>query len=177
MLATLASALISTPALATANPCAHCGLALLGEGQVWTPEGERIPDFGFGKQRFAGRRVLKPAHQLLKINIDFLALGMLLEAVDQYRQALQLDSNDAVSHNNLGQALLRLGHTRDALLHFRESLRIDPSYAEPYYNMGVTLAGTGDVPGAISALRRAVQLKPDWAPPQFELSQLLELRH
>jgi len=55
--------------------------------------------------------------------------GKLNEAIEQYKQALQLKPDYARAHVNLGVALIKLGKPEDAIRHYEEALRIEPDYA------------------------------------------------
>ncbi len=49
----------------------------------------------------------------------FKSQGMLAEAVEHYRKALQIEPNDSDTHNNLGNALKLQGKIDAAIEHYR----------------------------------------------------------
>ncbi len=49
--------------------------------------------------------------------------------------ALRLNPEDPLAHNNLGLILARRGTRADAVFHFREALRLDPGYAAAAENL------------------------------------------
>jgi Flp pilus assembly protein TadD len=53
--------------------------------------------------------------------------------------ALEIKSDYAEAHNNLGIALARTGKMIEAIAHFREALWIRPDYKEAYNNLQVAL--------------------------------------
>jgi Flp pilus assembly protein TadD len=71
------------------------------------------------------------------------ALGRQREAIDQYRQALQLDPNDPNVHNNLAAALLQTGETEGAIAELRLALRLNPDDRDLQANLRAALAARG----------------------------------
>jgi len=67
----------------------------------------------------------------LAITLHF--LGRLAEAEAKLRKAIELDSNIAPAHFELGNVLEQMGHTDAAVDEFRTAARLDPTYAEPHY--------------------------------------------
>lgn len=49
------------------------------------------------------------------------------EALSAFREAVQLDPNNAEAHLNLGKSQLTLGHANEAIAELREALRLDPA--------------------------------------------------
>ena len=71
--------------------------------------------------------------------------------MEQYQQALRLQPDYALAHNNLGHALLALGKPDDAEHHFREAVRLDPRNADAHYNLGMIARARGDASERSSA--------------------------
>ena len=61
--------------------------------------------------------------------------GKFSEALWCFERALQLDSGSAMSHNNLGVALMRMDRLKEAAGHFMTALGIKPDYAEAFNNL------------------------------------------
>jgi tetratricopeptide (TPR) repeat protein len=59
------------------------------------------------------------------------------DAVDAYRQAVELDHNDAVSANNLALLLREQGQFREAVKLLRQGLQYSPDTADLHYNLAV----------------------------------------
>ena len=53
-------------------------------------------------------------------------MGHTEASVQELRNTLSLDAEDATSHANLGWTLLHQGNLKKAEEHFREALRLDP---------------------------------------------------
>lgn len=59
------------------------------------------------------------------------------KAMDAYRQAFDLDPNDAVSANNLALLLREQGQFREAVKLLQEGLQYSPDTADLHYNLAV----------------------------------------
>jgi tetratricopeptide (TPR) repeat protein len=95
------------------------------------------------------------------------------EALDHYRQALEIDPRYAQAHSNLGSVLQQQGRVADALTHFGIALDIDPQLASAHNNSGVALRSLGRNPEALAEYRRALRIKADFAEAQYNLGDLL----
>ena len=60
-----------------------------------------------------------------------------------YLEALQLNPQDAQSHNNIGVTLAEQGKLEEAIAHFSEAVRINPKFTEAQRNLenGLKLVG------------------------------------
>src|SRR2546425_2391699 len=87
----------------------------------------------------------------------------LAEAIEHYRQALDIDPEHASAHYNLGNVLAQQGKLAEASEHHRQALRLKPDYADAHNNLGNALAQQGQLAEAIDQYRQAVKIKPDYA--------------
>ena len=55
--------------------------------------------------------------------------GRMQEAIEHYKQALQLDPNYPEAHSNLGVVLVQTGQTQEAIEHYKQALMLRPDYA------------------------------------------------
>ena len=53
-------------------------------------------------------------------------------------EALKVDPNSAIAHNNLGVLEADLGHSDEAVTHFKKSLSATPDYLDASLNLGQT---------------------------------------
>ena len=102
-----------------------------------------------------------PAHYNLATALS--VAGELDQAVEQYRQAIQIDPKYVNAHNNLGSVLLALGKWDQALREYREVVRLQPQSASGLANVSWVLAtapnsSPSDIGEAINAAERAVSL-------------------
>lgn len=92
--------------------------------------------------------------------------GMTEEAIEQYREALELDPASASAHSNLGASLAREGEYDAAERHFRAALEKGPS-AQAYTGLGFVMAEQGRVDEAVAYLHDAIEADPK-APVAYE---------
>jgi tetratricopeptide (TPR) repeat protein len=78
-----------------------------------------------------------------------------------YKQALRHTKENALVHNNLGNALQELGLAQEAIKHHRESLRIKPDFAEAHSSLGNALQSLGSTQEALDHYQQALRIRPD----------------
>ena len=84
-------------------------------------------------------------------------------AAAEFRKAIRLQPDYAVSHNNLGLALQRQGKLDEAIAEYRTAIRLQPDYADAHLGIGEILEFQGKLDEAIVEYRTALQLRPDFA--------------
>ena len=82
------------------------------------------------------------------------------QAVIVYRTLEAVAPNDARTHYNLGNCLLRLDQAEAAIPEYKEAVRLDPGKAQAYFNLGTALASTNRTAEAAQAYRKALALDP-----------------
>lgn len=98
------------------------------------------------------------ADRLAQQAIALSTAGRVGEALSQYRNALDLDSNDPDIWVNYGTACSRADDHKAALEAFEKALKLDPNNATAWHNIGVILGPRGRLHDALEAFRRAVAL-------------------
>lgn len=102
----------------------------------------------------------------------YLANRDLDKAIDQLKQAVALDANNAKIHSDLGAALLELGKTRlddngrgkgaqafgESLAHLKKSLERDPNRLEALFNRALVYEHLALLPQAEADWRRYLEL-------------------
>ncbi len=102
---------------------------------------------------------------LLRKSGDALAhRGHRLLAAACYRQARELDPQNAEAAYRLGRSLLLEGSLEEATGYFRAAIAARPSHAEAHNNLGVALERQGRQQEAEACYRRALELNPRLAP-------------
>ena len=86
--------------------------------------------------------------------------GLVEEATDAYRDALELDPESASAHYNLGAALARAGEFAEAESHLRTALESEPN-SQTYAGLGFVLWQQDRDDAAITSLRAAIESDPD----------------
>jgi superkiller protein 3 len=84
------------------------------------------------------------------------------EAIEQYRQALQVDPRFVDAHIDLASALFAKGELPEAKAHFLEATRLDPKLAQPHNYLGEIFMREGDTSQAIAQFEQALRLHPDF---------------
>ena len=75
---------------------------------------------------------------LLREGAELHLSGRVDEAEKKYREALSIDENNAVAHNNLGFLLAQTGRFDEGIQAYSRALEINPEYATAYTNLGLT---------------------------------------
>src|SRR5258708_14274682 len=82
------------------------------------------------------------------------------DAITNYRNALELEPNDAATHYNLALALKSKGESREALKEFQAALKLRSKWAEAHYGIGAVWYDLQDQDAAVKELRTAEALDP-----------------
>ncbi len=97
-----------------------------------------------------------------------------LEARAAYLLALDLDSDHAAAHLNLGRMLHEAGEHGKAEVHYREAVRCSPEDATSHFNLGVLLEDLGRREDAMHAYRQAIARDPEAADAHYNLGLLID---
>ncbi len=87
--------------------------------------------------------------------------GLEAEAIPHYRRAVRLDSNNAMSHHYLADALDRDGKLPEAAQEYARLVELDPGDAGAHAKLGMMLNALGKPMEAIPHLRAALNQMPD----------------
>jgi Tfp pilus assembly protein PilF len=82
-------------------------------------------------------------------------------SITLYSHAVNVTSDNYVTHNNLGMELLKRGNIEEATNQFAETLRIKPDYVIAHINFGIALKNQGNITAAIGHLNDALKLYPE----------------
>ena len=93
--------------------------------------------------------------------------GQYAQAIAAYRQALQINPQNADTWDNLGAAYDQAG--QQALDAVRQALQIIPQDAVAWYNLGLAYDDAGQHAKAIDAYRHALQINPQNADTWYNL--------
>jgi tetratricopeptide (TPR) repeat protein len=112
-----------------------------------------------------------PAHYCLGIYFD--DRGHQAEAIEEYRQAIQINPRYALARLDLGAALARQQEFAEAGQQFAEALRLAPENAMVHNNLAAALAAQGQFEPALEHYQQALRLAPDYADAHRNLGKLL----
>jgi tetratricopeptide (TPR) repeat protein len=80
-------------------------------------------------------------------------------SISLFSNAIYINYNNNIAHNNLGTALAKKGDLADAVSHFREALKGKPDFLDAHFNLGVALAKLGNFQDAGLHLEKALEDK------------------
>jgi tetratricopeptide (TPR) repeat protein len=93
-------------------------------------------------------------------------------AVTLFENAVRIDSENSLAHNNLGTALYARGDVERAVFHFREALRIEPGYVAALTNLATVLSIQGQTEEAVRHFEEALSIDPKYAVAHYHLGIL-----
>lgn len=93
-----------------------------------------------------------------RIGNDLCTRGLLDEAIEAYRQALNVDPKVPRPYYGLGNIFSTKGEYAEALEAYRQALNVDPQFPQPYYGLGSVYSETGDFVNALRAYQVFIEL-------------------
>ena len=79
-----------------------------------------------------------------------------------YRRVLEIDPENAVAHNNLGNVYFNLGQFAEAVACYRRAVELQPDSAAAHGNLGCILKDIGQPLEGLKSLRRALEISPEF---------------
>jgi tetratricopeptide (TPR) repeat protein len=98
------------------------------------------------------------AHNSLGIALK--KAGLLPAAMEQYREAMQIDDGSPEAHYNMGTALLLMNRIPEAVRELEISERADPGYADTHDSLGSALVREGRLAEAEEQCDAYLRLRP-----------------
>lgn len=140
--------------VAAAVACGVTGLFLLLSGSAADPKAERL-----AKLRVLGKAFYEnPTTQA--------------QAVEQLKQAWELNPENQVDRLNYGLALLRNGQTAEGIAVLEAVQKADPSIPHTWFNLGIEYKRQGDTDRAIAQLEKMASLRPEESITHYNLGVL-----
>jgi tetratricopeptide (TPR) repeat protein len=99
--------------------------------------------------------------------------GYHLDAVRDFRRALELDPDNVDAHVALAASLTRLGKLDEAHAHLARAIELAPQDQHAHEGLGNLLAEQGRFPAAADCFREAVRIDPELASAHFRLGVVL----
>jgi Flp pilus assembly protein TadD len=103
----------------------------------------------------------KLANQHADLGDIYFDLGLLAEAVEEYRKAVQLGPKFSDLRTKLAVALREKGDFDAALVEFQEALKVNPKYVPAYLHLGVTYYMRGLIDRAVLVWKTALKASPN----------------
>jgi tetratricopeptide (TPR) repeat protein len=101
-------------------------------------------------------------------------LGKYTEAETSYKKALNLDSTNPVTNNNMALTKLRLGKPGEALNFAATAVQLKPESAEYLYTLGNASEATGNTSSAIQAYEASISRKSNYILPRINLGKIYD---
>lgn len=98
------------------------------------------------------------------------------EAIQAYKQAVQLNPAAAGALVNLGTIYYRQRKYQEAEQHYEKAIEVDSNYPLAHYNLGNLYDEQGDLARAEQHYNTALSLNPNYADAHFNLALLCERR-
>jgi tetratricopeptide (TPR) repeat protein len=98
------------------------------------------------------------AQGLMRRADDLVLQGQYIEALDMYREAIELDPYSSQIWNRLGIAQMKVGRFPDAVESFQKAIDIDPYYTVAWKNKGDALQAQEQYQAAIDSYDRALAI-------------------
>lgn len=113
------------------------------------------------------------SHYAKALNLS--AKGKTDEALEEYRNALDLDDQLYAAWNNMGQLLMDEGNYADAVAAFQIAAGIEPTDPRPLYNTGLAYQRVGWASDAYASYERALIRDPAYLPAMRGLTRSAEM--
>lgn len=118
----------------------------------------------------------KLANQHADLGDIYFDLGLLAEAVEEYRKAVYLGPKFADLRTKLAVALREKGDFDAALVEFQEALKVNAKYVPAYLHLGVTYYMRGLIDRAVRVWKTALKASPNDKSVQVYLEFIKELQ-
>src|SRR2546429_355548 len=109
--------------------------------------------------RDRGRAVRSDEHN--SRGIELADRGWLDEAINEFRAAIELDSEDPVARHELAALLMDEADYRSAITQLNEAVRLEPENYEAHLDLGICYAQKGFYQEAERCYAKARELSPD----------------
>jgi tetratricopeptide (TPR) repeat protein len=103
-------------------------------------------------------------------------VSSVVEAIVEYRKAIDFKKDFAIAYFGLGMALDRQGKTNEAIVAFQQATHFNKEYAKAYLHLGTALGETGRYDEAIVAFKAVIRLQKDSADAYNNLGMALQLK-
>jgi Flp pilus assembly protein TadD len=133
------------------------------------PEFVNIPADGLEKIDPEATRFYEVSNNAFELMLK----NQLPEAIAQWRQALQLDPDDAKAHFSLALSLSGTNQEKEAVEEYRKACALDPHQAAWFDHLAVSLALTGDPDAAVANWQKSLALNPSNAEAEMEMGVVL----
>ena len=100
--------------------------------------------------------------------------GRINDSLIVSQKSVQLASQDAEAHSNLGNTLKKLGRLKEAETSYNQAITLKPNYAKSHNNLGIILKELGRLDEAEVSYRKAIALNSEYAEAHNNLGATLK---
>jgi tetratricopeptide (TPR) repeat protein len=97
-------------------------------------------------------------------------------AEKEFRKAIALNEDWALTHIALGSVLYRQKRYGEAIASFKTAIQLDPNIALAYSNLGSSLGNQGRYDEAIDSFKTAIRINPNYVEAYMSLGTMLYVR-
>lgn len=101
--------------------------------------------------------------------LSFIQVGYWRDSVTLWEHALEVNPNNYLAHNDLGEALASRNRLDEAIQHYTRALEIKPDLTVAVYSRGVAHAQQGMLNEASADFSEALRLNPEFSPAAYNL--------
>ena len=109
---------------------------------------------------------------LFKLGYILQQLGNDDEALERYKESLEIDKENEFVHNAIASVYRKNSEYASAKLHLHASLELDDKNPVTYYNFGNLLVDMQKNSEAVEMYKKALELNPDFSEAKEELQKL-----
>jgi tetratricopeptide (TPR) repeat protein len=153
--------------------------AVLIENSTAANRAVNIPEF-VNIARSGIGHIATPAVDFYKqydVAADLAKKGKFVQAIPEWRKALEMEPDDPRAHNGFGETLAKTGKKDEALAQFRAAITEKPQFAEAHNNLGIVLDSLGKPGEARIEFNLALEANPGYADSHNNLGRLLFEQH
>ena len=103
------------------------------------------------------------------------AMGKFKLAIDQYKNTLAINPDNALAHNNLGIVLTEWDHFDEAKLHYKKAIELQPDFTDALHNLFQYYEANGETEQSSITLSQLGQTCPNNAHIELKQSQVFPL--
>jgi len=100
--------------------------------------------------------------------------GELEDAIESFKQVIEIDPDNAVVHYGLGLAYYESGKYKEAIESYKEAIGADPDNvlqfsSRAHVSLGAAYIGLGKYQEAVESLKQAIRIDPDHVKAHYNL--------
>ncbi|MCX5712758.1 MAG: tetratricopeptide repeat protein, partial [Candidatus Omnitrophica bacterium] len=119
--------------------------------------------------RKAAKLFSKDEFACVNLGYIYIQLGMIEDAIKEYKRFISSNRNSAKAYYNLGYAYIMQNKLEDAVSSFTRAVKIDPQLGKAFNNRGLCFWRLGRYAEAIQSFQQAVTVNPDLADAFYNL--------